>query len=304
MDQEPCVERSLPATILVWVKALPGNVQGALLILLAAVYFSLLIALIKFIGDRIPISQILFFRQLIMFIVILPLVIRNFPQALVTHHPWHHASRTILALIGMFCGFTAFVNLPLADATTLWFSRSFFVTIFAIVFLKEVVGVQRWAATLIGFAGVVVMLKPIGAGVYYYALLSIISAAASGLIMVIIRSVTRFDNPITILFYQTVFVGLLVAPLAAMQWVWPTSEELMVLLGIGALSITAHTCSIHALRLGEASVIAPMDYTRLIWAVLIGILIFDEVPSNATIIGATIMISALLYTIHHESRST
>ncbi len=282
--------------------ALPGNVRGALWITLGSLFFTIMVTLIKAIGDRLPISEILLFRQSFMLIVAFPVLVRHFPQSIITHHPWHHAARVGLALVAMFCGFTAVVHLPLADATAIGFAKSFFITIFAIVFLKEVVGLRRWAATLVGFAGVLIMLKPTAGGIEFYGMLAVIGAAAAGLVMILIRILSKFEQPITILTYQVVFVGLLVAPLAIYQWVSPTIHELLLLAAIGVVSVAGQTCNIRAFRAGEATAIASLDYMRLIWAMAIGFAVFAEIPSLTTLGGAALVLAASLYTVHREAR--
>lgn len=304
MSQETGHGRALRNSTLSQMASLPNSIRGPMWIIVGALFHTLTATLIKLLGDRVPVAEILVFRQTIMLMAILPFIRGNFPQALTTHHPWHHAFRITMALISMFAGFTAFVHLPLADATALGFSRSFFITIFAIIFLKEVVGIHRWAATIIGFVGVLIMLNPTGASINYYGLLAVVNAAAAGLGMVLIRSISRFDRPITILFYQTVFVGLFAAPIAFFFWVPPTIEELFILLAIGIVSIIAHASSTLAFCASNAALAAPFDYTRLIWAALIGMMIFGEIPASTTIAGASIMIMALFYTIHRETRRT
>ena len=282
--------------------ALPGNVRGATWILFGSLFFTIMVTLIKAVGDRLPISEILLVRQSVMFLVALPVLIRYFPQSIVTHHPWHHAARIFLALIAMFSGFTAVVHLPLADATAIGFAKSFFITIFAIVFLREVVGLRRWAATIVGFLGVLIMLRPSAAGIDYYGMLAVIGAAAAGLVMILIRFLSRHDQPITILTFQVVFVGLLVAPLAIVEWVWPTPAEWLILAGVGLVSVAGQTCNIRAFAAGEATAIAALDYMRLIWAMAIGFAVFAEIPSLTTLAGAGLVLAASLYTVHREAR--
>lgn len=282
--------------------ALPGNVRGAFWILLATLFFAVMVSLVKAIGLRLPISEILLVRQVVMLLVALPVLIRHWPNSIKTSHPWPHAARTGLALVGMFCGFTAVVHLPLAEATAIGFAKSFFITIFAIIFLKEVVGGRRWAAVIVGFVGVLIMLRPTAGDINVYGLLAVVGAAAAGLVMILIRYLSRFDPPITILTFQAVFVGLLIAPLAIYQWVWPTPTELTLMIGVGVVSVAAQTCNIRAFSAGEATSIAALDYVRLVWVTAIGLIVFSEIPSFATSAGAALVIAASLYTVHREAR--
>ena len=281
--------------------ALSGNVRGAIWILTAAMFFSVVASLVKTIGARLPVSEILMVRQAVILVATLPVIIRHFPQALMTRKPWHHAARICCALVAMFGGFTAIVHLPLAEATALGFAKSFFITIFAIIFLKEIVGIRRWSAIIIGFAGVLIMLKPGAEGINIYGIMAVVGAAGGGLVMILIRYLSRFDKPITILTYQTIFVGLLATPFALYQWVWPTPREALILLAIGLVSMIGQMCNIRAFGAGEATAIATLDYTRLLWAAIIGFVVFTETPSATTLIGAAIIISASIYTVWREA---
>jgi drug/metabolite transporter (DMT)-like permease len=282
--------------------ALSGNVRGAIWILTAAMFFSVVAMLVKTIGARLPVLEILMVRQAVILVATLPVIIRYFPQALMTRKPWHHAARICCALVAMFGGFTAIVHLPLADAVALGFAKSFFITIFAIIFLKEVVGIRRWLAIIVGFAGVLIMLKPGGDGINIYGLMAVGGAAGAGLVMILIRYLSRFDKPITILAYQTIFVGLLAAPFAIYQWVWPTPREALSLLAIGLVSMIGQMCNIRAFGAGEATAIATLDYTRLLWAAIIGFIVFSETPTATTMIGAAIIINASIYTVWREAK--
>jgi len=282
--------------------SLPDNTRGALWILLAAVLFSVMVTVIKLAGERFSVFQILLVRQAVMAVIVAPKILPGLPTSLSTKRPGLQALRVIFATTAMLCGFTALIELPLADATALGFSKAFFLTIFAILFLGETVGPHRWGATIIGFLGVLLMLRPDGAGfVNPYALLSIASAACAGMVMVSLRILTRTDSPTTILTYQAVCVGLLMLVPGIYTWTAPTPTEWTVLIFIGAISWAAQMCNIMAFRSGEATSIASLDYTRLLYATLIGIWVFGEWPSRETLIGAGIIIAASLYTVRREA---
>jgi len=122
--------------------------------MVAAFGFSLMVTLIKLVGERLPVTQILFVRQVGMTIMLLPILARAFPQSLHTQSLSLQLVRIVLALMAMMFGFTAIVNMPLADAIAIGFAKSFFVTIFAVILLKETVGLYRWSAVALGFIGV------------------------------------------------------------------------------------------------------------------------------------------------------
>jgi len=281
---------------------LPPNTIGALWILQAAFLFTVMTALIKLVGDGLSVFQILAIRQAVMVLIVAPKIIPNLPGSLATTRPGLQAARIVFASTAMLCGFTAIIHLPLADATALGFSKTFFITIFAIVFLGEQVGRHRWGATLVGFLGVIVMLRPGGDGlVDLYSLLAIAGAAAAGMVMIILRVLTRTDAPVTILTYQATFVGLIMAIPAYMTWQAPTLEQWGLLVLIGVVSWAAQMSNIKAFKAGEATAIASLDYTRLLYATLFGAFLFGHWPSLETLAGALIIIAASLYTVRREA---
>lgn len=278
------------------------NVKGALILILAAFGFTLMVALIKLAGKHLPIAQILFLRQAGMTIMLIPVLASGFPNSLKTKRLSLQLCRIVLALTAMLCGFTAVVHMPLADATAIAFAKSFFVTIFAVLILKETVGMYRWGAIFVGFLGVLIMVRPGTEGFSLYGLLAITGAASAGLVMVIIRLLTRIDPPATILAYQAIGVGLIMVIPAYIQWVVPTVEDWFLVIGIAVVSYFAQKANIYAYTYGEASLLASLDYIRLLYATFFGWLLFAELPGMSTWIGAAIIVIASLYTVHRETK--
>ncbi|MFT5893498.1 MAG: drug/metabolite transporter (DMT)-like permease [bacterium] len=276
------------------------NVKGALILMLAAFGFSLMVAMIKLVGERLPVTQILFVRQLGMTIMLAPVLIKTFPGSLKSAQSHLQFLRIFLALIAMLFGFTAVINMPMADATAIAFAKSFFVTIFAVLFLKETVGLYRWSAVVVGFLGVLVMLRPGAEGYSVYGFMALGAAASAGMVMVIIRLLSRTDPPSTILAYQAIGVGLVMAVPAYIQWIPPTATEWALLAGIAFVSYFAQKANIYAFSYGEASLLASLDYVRLIYATLFGWILFSELPSVSTGVGAAIIVLASVYTVHRE----
>ncbi|PLX37345.1 MAG: EamA/RhaT family transporter [Hyphomicrobiales bacterium] len=285
-----------------WWSELPGNVRGGLWMLVGGFFLTVMVALVKILGARLHITEILLFRQTIMIIVVLPTIAANFPSVLKTSRYGLHAARVTLATMAMLFGFTAAIHLPLADATAIGFARSLFVTVFAIIFLKEVAGPRRWAATLIGFVGVLLMLRPgSDAAISTYGLMAVAGTAGAGGVMIILRILSRTDRPVTILTYQALLVGLIMLVPAIWHWQTPTLHEFFMLIGLGVVSWAGQMCNIQAYRAGEATAVAAIDYTRLIYAVILGGFIFAQWPGANTLIGAAIIIAASFYTLHREN---
>jgi len=258
--------------------------------------------LIKLAGSRLHVTQIILVRQLVMVAIMAPTLARSFPDSIKTQRPFLQLTRIAVALIAMLAGFTALINMPIADATAIGFAKSFFVTIFAIFILKETVGIRRWTATLVGFCGVLVMLQPGGNGFSIYGIYAAIAAIAAGLVMVILRLLSRTEKPSTILIYQAIGVGLVLTFPGIYFWQTPTTTEWLILIAVGVTGYWSQMSNILAYKLGEASLLAPLEYTRLIYATIIGISVFGEYPGKSTIAGAAIVVAASAYTIHRETK--
>ena len=291
---------------------LPGNLRGGVWFLAGAAILSVMLALIKLAGQSLHVTEILFFRQLTMVAIALPAIVHGYPGSLKTARPDLQLARIGIAFGAMMLGFTAVIHLPLAEATTLGFSKTFFMTILGIVVLGEAVRARRWAALAAGFVGVLIILWP-GAGDgaenggengdAIYRLASIASACLVAGVMVLIRKLAQVDRPVTILSYQAVGVGLLM--FVPMLWFWktPSPWEAGLLVLIGAIAAAGQYVNILALRAAEAGALAPLDFTRLVFAGALGLAMFGEWPSGRVFLGAAVIVGAALYTLHRERRA-
>ena len=284
-----------------WWRALPGNLRGSLWVGLAVFFFTLMMTVIKLLGARLPVVEILFFRQLVMLGFLAPMLARGFPGALRTERPGLHAFRLLGASVAMLAGFEALVHLPLANATAISFAKALFVTVLATVLLRELVGPRRWAATAVGFAGVLIVVQPSLAGVNAYALLALLSALAVASVQIALRVLTRTERSITIMGFQAIVLTVLLAPAAAWWWVRPTPLEWVLLIAAGLFATLGQWCNVTGFRAGEAAALAPMDYTRLLFATTLGFIVFQETPGVATFAGAALIIAATLYTLRREA---
>lgn len=281
--------------------SLTGNVRGSILIIIGTFVGTLMVSCIKVLGQRIPVVEILFMRQVVLLLVIAPMMVRNFPGVFVSRHRKLHFIRVGVSSIAMITGFTAFVHLPLAEATTIGFARTLFTTVLAVLILHETVGLRRWSATALGFIGVVVVVQPGSDSFSLYALAAILSAFLVALLMIFLRTLSQVDKPITIMSYQAVFLTLILAAPAFYFWVTPTWTELVLVIVAGTLMSVMQWLNIQAYKVGEAAAIAPMDYFRLFFATLIGIWFFSEIPTIWTFVGAGIILLSTAYTMHRNS---
>ena len=281
---------------------LPDNLKGVVFLLAASLGFSLMGLLIKLLGQHLHVTQILLLRQAGMAILVAPAILRNFPGALRSARPDLQVLRILCALVAMLGGFTAIIHLPLADATALFFAKSFFLTIFAVFFLGEIVGIYRWSAVAVGFAGVLIMLQPGTDSFSIYSLYSLVGAAGAAGVMILLRKLSRHDSADTILSWSSLGVGLVMLVPGIWFWQAPTAAEWGLFAALAVVSYLAQKGNIYAFKHGEASLLASLDYVRLLWATLLGYLVFDHFPGAATWTGASIVVAAAIFTIYRETR--
>ena len=270
--------------------------------MVAAFCFSLMTVIVKLTGEHLHVTQILMMRQVGLIIFIAPALIRNFPHSFKTSRLDLQLTRVLFALVAMLGGFIAVINMPLAEATAIGFSKSFFVTIFAVLILHELVGVYRWGAVVVGFVGVLLMLRPGTDDFSIYGVYAVVGACCAAIVMVIIRVLTRTDHPNTIITYQAFGIGLAMVGPGLYFWQSPTLLEWLLLGALGIVSYFSQKCNIYAYKWGEASMLASLDYVRLIYATLFGYLIFDSFPGINTWVGAGLIVTAAVYTIYREAR--
>jgi drug/metabolite transporter (DMT)-like permease len=280
---------------------LPGNVRGSLFALVASLLAVLMASLIKQVGQTVPVVEILFIRQVLVVAIISPVIVKHFDSVFITRVFRLHLLRSALSVVAMVTGFMAVVQMPLAEVTAISFVRTLFTTILAIIFLKETVGIRRWSSVAIGFIGVLVIVRPDAQNINAYALLAITSAFFVSSINIVMRKLSQIENPSTIMAYQSIFVTLVLAGPTAYLWVTPTVREMLLILAVGVLMSVMQWIFIQAYRVGEAAAIAPMEYSRLLYAAIIGIVFFAEIPTPWTLGGAAIIIASTLYTMHRNA---
>jgi drug/metabolite transporter (DMT)-like permease len=286
-----------------WWNDLPNNLRGGLIFIAASALFSVMVALIKLAGERLHVTEILLFRQATMTLVAIPVIYAGWPGSLRSSRPRLQFARVGLAFTAMTLGFAAIIELPLAEATVISFSKTFFTTVLAIVILGEIVRVPRWTALIVGFIGVLIIVWPSeGHPFSFWHLMALGSALCVSAVFIIIRILSQIDQPITILTYQAVGVGILMIGPAIWFWQTPTWAELGLLIAIGLISTVAQYLNILAMKAGEASMLAPLEYSRLIFTTVLGLWMFAEWPEARVWIGATIIVGSALYVLHRERK--
>ena len=259
---------------------------------------------IKLSTDALPVGEIVFLRSGFAVLTLLAYVaVRGSWDQLRVINVRGQALRAVLMAVATLIYFSAIGEMPLADITTMTFISVIVVTALSPVMLGEHVGWRRWTATLIGFAGVVVMLRPSPTGLYWIAILPLLASTMGALRDLITRRINLTETSISMLFYTTLaeaVLGASTAPFVAWQPI--ALNELILLIAAGALFTIAQFLHIEAFRYAEASVVSPFRYTSLVWAVLLGYLIWGDLPDAWTITGATIIVGSGLYILHRETR--
>jgi drug/metabolite transporter (DMT)-like permease len=281
--------------------------------LISALLFAAMSALVRQLGDVAPVGQMVFFRSACAIppVLLIYAYRGELASAVYTSRPFGQFGRGLLSVGGMFTNFSALTRLPLADATAISFASPLITVALAAVILKEHVRVYRWTAVLVGFAGVIVMLIPhfdlshyAAAGAATVAtigsILALVSAFCNAGTVIQTRRLTQSETTSSIVFYfslVTAIAGALTLPFA---WHTPTGSELVALISLGVLGGIAHIFLTESYRHATASVVAPFDYSAMLWALLLGYWVFGELPSALVYAGASIVAGAGLFVIWRE----
>ncbi len=245
--------------------------------------------------------QILFLRNVIALPFAILIAVRmGGTAALRSHRPMAHLMRTVLWIGATIMFFTSIMYLGLAEATALIFVAPLFITAISAMFLGEQVGWRRWLAVLAGFAGVLVVVRPGTSAFQPVSLLPVATAFVYALLMLSARLVDSRESVWTLLLYLTGGGALLSTFIVPLVWQPVHLEDLWLFTAIAVFGTAGITMITQAFRLAPAVVIAPLDYTALIWATALGWLIWNEVPDTATFLGAAIIISSGVFTILRE----
>lgn len=274
---------------------LSANVRGALWMLASAITFTLMTSLIKYLGaDYSPALQT-FYRQAAGLLVLAPIIVRDPVGAFRTSRPGILLFRSLAGTLGLVLAFWAYQELPLAEANALSFTRTLWIVPLAIFVLGEKVGPWRLGATLIGFGGVLIMLQPsIANAVGWPAAAALSSAALFAMTITGMKVMTR-DHSVTVLMVWSAVLGFVLSiPLAVTEWRWPDPVDLALLAAMGVLGLVTQVCYIKGMALGDAAAMAPIDYTRLVFAILFGLVLFHEVPNLVTMLGALVVVGSTL----------
>ena len=274
---------------------------GVLWMVVAAVFFAVSVGLVRHISETINAFEQTFWRQFIGLILILPFLLRSGLPAFRTRQIKTNLLRALVGYAGISLAFYSVTLIPLADALALQFTLPLFTIVFAMVILGEHVGLHRWAATVIGFAGALVILRPGYAEVSFGMIVALGSAAFLGLSDTLVRQLARTDAAATILFYTFALQVPIAFAVALYDWVTPTAADWPWLIALGLCSFIAQWGLSRAFVLAEASLVSPVLFLRLPVVAAIGYVFFAQVPDVWTWVGALIIFASTWYAAHRET---
>jgi drug/metabolite transporter (DMT)-like permease len=271
----------------------------------AVAAFACLDAMAKWLGTHIPVLQVVGVRYVSAFLIALifsnPI---NRPGLLRTGRPRLQLLRSILLFGSTIFNFMAFRYLQLDEALSILFSTPFLVAILAGPVLGEWVGWRRWTAILVGFFGVLVVVRPGLGGMQWAALLSLASAFCYSGYNITTRMLSSIDSSETTLFYANLFDFVIMIPVLPFVWIQPSWFDLLLMVAFGCFGAGGHYLLILAHRNAPASVLSPFIYTQIVWATTFGYLVFANVPNHWTVAGGAIVIASGLYLIYRERKVT
>ena len=280
---------------------LAANVRGAIWILLSALVFTAMTALIKVVGRSIDAIEIAFFRSAFGVAVLLPFVHRKGWKTVL--HPKRLDLQIIRGLTGSLALITviyALTRIPLASVTGIGFSRTLWLILLAAIFLKEKPNWQRGMATVAGFAGVWIIVRP-STEIDPGTAAALLNAVMVAINIVLVKRMTAHDDSLTILFWGMAISAIVVSVPTVFIWRTPDNSELLLLAIIGVGLSAGHACLVHGLRVGDATAVMPFDYSRLLFAGFAGVMFFNETPSVETVFGAILIVAATFYIARREA---
>lgn len=283
--------------------AMPPSLRGLLLMTVSVGLATATHAVIRHLGTDMPSEEVVVIRHVFALGALSPFILRNgVRRTFRTRRPGVILTRGVIAGLNALAWYKGLTLVPFVVATSLNFCAALFVTIGAVLFLGEKAGIRRWSAVAVGFAGALVILRPGVEVITPGALLVMVSAVLSGASLLLMKLLTRTEAPITIVAYMYLFrIAIALVP-ASLTWVWPSLESLAWFVLIGVVSSITNIAQAHAFKDADATLLAPVRFTRLVWATLIGVLAFGEIPDFWTIVGALVIGGSISYIAWREAR--
>jgi len=280
------------------------NAKGALLSLAAFGVYATHDAIVKLMGASYSPFQLIFFSVLFSFPLAMGMIIRDpHPGTLLPAHPGWIAIRTVAGVITGFTAFYAFTVLPLAQVYAIVFATPLLITILAIPILGERVRIRRWLAVFVGLVGVLIVLQPGHAPLSLGHLAALTAAVGGSVASIIVRKIGQEERPVVILLYPMIANFIVAGVILPFVYRPMPIEHLGVMAAMSVIGWAGGVIIIQAYKTAEAAIVAPMQYSQIIWATAYGLIFFNETLDRPTMAGAAIIIASGLYIVLRESRA-
>ncbi|MCC4250828.1 DMT family transporter [Sphingobium naphthae] len=282
---------------------LPSNTRGAIWLVISSLCFTAMTVLIKSLNNY-PAPMQAMYSQLAGLVLMLPLVIRTRGRVLVLNGTWMMLGRSLSAALGVSLSYYAVQQLPLADANAISFTRTLWIGPLAMLILRDRIAAGTWIALVIGFAGVLLIARPSpGAALGLVHLAAVSAAFFLALSVTGIKALTRHNSVATIMVWSGILGALFLLPVTVDGWRMPDLGDFLLLCALGTVSVVTSATYIHAMSIGDAARLAPIDYVRLPMAIAAGFLMFGEVPGAWTLAGSVIVVGTALWAVLSERRA-
>lgn len=285
-----------------WWLGQSGLARGAVLVSAGSIGLVLMAALVKYLGGRLPPFEILFFRSFIGLICVLWVFRHDLMEPLRTKRQGAHLFRGIVGAGGNACFFWTITHMMLADSLALQFSRPLWMIPLAMCFLSEIVGMRRAIVACVGFCGILLYARPFTEGFDPNALAGALGGLFAALVVVAIKNLQRTESTRVIMFYYAFWNALFALVPAVFTWVNPTLYELVLLTCVGIMGIGGQALITHGLGMGDATALVPLDYLRIVYAALLGFVLFGEIPGIYSFAGMALIIGTSLYLVLGERK--
>nr|WP_256437528.1 DMT family transporter [Roseococcus sp. SDR] len=279
------------------------------MMLASTALFTMMSAVVKLVGERIPFFEIMFFRSILALPVVFAIVWRmGGAPSLATQRFPQHVMRAMTGTAAMSCSFFALTVLPLAEQTALTFTTPIFVTLLAIPLLGEKVGIHRFSAVGLGFVGILVIalgkgafMGPMDPWIIFGMVIAVMHGVFSAATTLLVRSLSATERSTTIVLWQSLLMTSFTALTLPFVWVTPSGHEWLLLLVIGLVGGVAQVMLTEAFASAQVSSLGAYSYTSILWAVLLGWIFFGETPGVATFVGSGLIVLAALYIMRREA---
>lgn len=277
-----------------------NKLRGLAWSLLGSLCFTTVMSLAKLLDPSVKGTVLVFIRCLFGLIFFLPFLLKVGVKTLKTQRPFLHLLRVIFTCLAIACTYYGYRNLPLALGASLGFTSPLMTTALAILVLKEVVTIKKWALIFVGYLGVLAIVQPsefsFNSAVYILLLANFFASSS----LMCAKKLTATESTISMMFYVNVISTVLSGIAAIFVWVTPSLQDFTILVFLGLIGVTAQLCYVKSLQCATPSFLAPLEYSRLVMAIPIGFVLFSELPTMWTFIGSGVIITATFFVARLE----